>query len=346
MKKILILLFLLTMMGITASASGIVAPEIPDESQQLLPPDKSDFAAGVWTVVKNAVLQMQPQVASAVKLCLSCIGSALLLALLHHIQSSSKAIVTLAGVVMLSCLFLGGSTSLIEMGTETIWKINEYGKLFLPVMTAALAAQGGTMSAAAIYGATALFDTILSSVVSSVLIPAVYIYLVLATLNAATGDDILKKLKDLLKWGMTWLLKLLLYLFTGYITISGIISGTADQTAIKATKLTISSMVPIVGGILSDASEAVLVGAGVVKNSVGVYGLLAMIAITIIPFLSIGVYYLLLKVTSAVCAVFAPKPISALLEDFSGALGMVLGMTGAVCLIQMISVVCFLRGMS
>lgn len=346
MKKILILLFLLTMMGITASASGIVAPEIPDESQQLLPPDKSDFAAGVWTVVKNAVLQMQPQVASAVKLCLSCIGSALLLALLHHLQSSSKAIVTLAGVVMLSCLFLGGSTSLIEMGTETIWKINEYGKLFLPVMTAALAAQGGTMSAAAIYGATALFDTILSSVVSSVLIPAVYIYLVLATLNAATGDDILKKLKDLLKWGMTWLLKLLLYLFTGYITISGIISGTADQTAIKATKLTISSMVPIVGGILSDASEAVLVGAGVVKNSVGVYGLLAMIAITIIPFLSIGVYYLLLKVTSAVCAVFAPKPISALLEDFSGALGMVLGMTGAVCLIQMISVVCFLRGMS
>ena len=346
MKKSLILVFILVSMMISASASAIVAPEIPDESRQLLPEDQNDFAANVWSIVKKAILLTQPEVASAIKLCLSFVGSSLFLALLQNMHSSSKTLVVLTGVLMFSCLFLGKSNSLIEMGTQTIWKITEYGKLLLPVMTAALAAQGGTISAAAIYGATAVFDTILSSILSAVIIPAVYIYLILASLNAATGDVLLKKLKDLLKWAITWFLKLVLYVFTGYITISGIISGTADQTAIKATKLTISGMVPVVGGILSDASEAVLVGAGVVKNSVGVYGLLAILAITIVPFLSIGLYYLLLKLTAAVCSVFAPNPISGLMGDFSSALGLVLGMTGAVCLIQIISVACFMKGMA
>ena len=346
MRKMMIVILLLFSMSISASASAIVAPEIPDDVQQLLPNEQNDLAYGLWSLVRKAVLLTQPQVASVLKLCLSFVGCILFFALISNFYNSSHTLVTLAGVLAVSAIFLSGSNPLVELATETIWKISEYGKLLLPVMTAALAAQGGTIGAAAIYGATALFDTVLSSIVSAVLIPAIYIYIVLAILNAATADEILKKLKDLVKWVMTWFMKIILYIFTGYITVSGIISGTADQTAIKAAKLTISGMIPVVGGILSDASEAVLVGAGVVKNSVGIYGLLALIAITIVPFLTIGLYYLFTKITASLCAVFAPKPVSNLIEDFSGALGLLLGMTGAVCLIQLISVASFLKGMA
>ena len=173
-----------------------------------------------------------------------------------------------------------------------------------------------------------------------------YIYLVLAIVSAALEDDFLKKMRDLLKKVMTWCLKILLYVFTGYISVTGVISGAADQTAIKAAKLTISGMVPVVGGILSDASETVLISAGLVKNATGIYGFLAIVAVAIVPFLTIGINYLLLQVTSAICTVFSSKSISNLLSDFAGAMGLVLGMTGAVCLIQLISVVCFLKGMS
>ena len=346
MKKLIIPLILLLVMAIPAASAGIVAPEIPDDVQELLPEEENDFASGLWSLVRNAFLQTQPEVAAALKLCLTMIASLLFLAILQNFTSSGHALVALVGVLAVAAIFLGGSNSLIALGTETVWKISEYGKLLLPVMTAALAAQGGTVSAAAIYGATALFDTFLSSLVSAALIHAVYIYIILSILNAATGDELLKKLKDMMKWAMTWAMKIILYIFTGYISITGIISGTADQTAVKAAKLTISGMVPVVGGILSDASEAVLVGAGVVKNSVGLYGLFAILAITIVPFLTIGLYYLLLKLTAAISAVFAPKSICNLLEDFSGALGLVLGMTGAVCLIQLISVACFLKGMT
>ena len=346
MKKILYIGIVLLALVFPVSASGIVAPAVPDDVEQLLPSEQDSFGDGLWYVIKEAVYQMQPQVASCMKLCAGLIGSVLIFALLRNFEGKSKTVVELAGVLAVACLLIGSTNSMIEMGTQTVWQISQYGKLLLPVMTAALAAQGGTVSAASLYGATALFDTILCSLVSSVLVPMVYIFLVLSIVNAATEDGLLKRIRDMVKMVMTWCLKIILYVFTGYISITGIISGTADQTAVKAAKLTISGMVPVVGGILSDASETILISAGVVKNTVGIYGLLAVIAVTIIPFLTIGAYYLMLKLTSAICTMFAPKTVAGLMDDFSAAMGLLLGMTGSVCLIQLISVVCFLKGMT
>ena len=97
-------------------------------------------------------------------------------------------------------------------------------------------------------------------------------------------------------------------------------------------------------GILSDASEAVLVSAGLVRNSVGIYGCLAVCAMVLGPFLQIGIHYLLLKTTGAFCQVIGGGREAGLIEDFSTAMGLLLAMTGAMGLMLLISVVCFLRG--
>lgn len=76
---------------------------------------------------------------------------------------------------------------------------------------------------------------------------------------------------------VSWSLKTILTVFTTYMTVTGVVSGTTDAAALKATKVTISSVVPVVGGILSDASEAVLVSAGLMKNAAGIYGILAVL---------------------------------------------------------------------
>ena len=144
---------------------------------------------------------------------------------------------------------------------------------------------------------------------------------------------------------MTWGLKITLYLFTGYIGLTGVISGSTDAAALKATKITISSMVPVVGGILADASEAVLVSAELMKNAAGIYGILAIIAIFIAPFFEIGMQYLILKATAAVTKVFGVKYLSDLIGDFSSTMGLLLAMTGAVCLMLLISTICFMRSM-
>ena len=168
--------------------------------------------------------------------------------------------------------------------------------------------------------------------------------LALAAGNSATGEELLKRLRDMVKNGISWCLKTILMVFTTYMGITGVISGTTDAVTLKATKVTISSVVPVVGGILSDASEAVLVSAGLVKNAAGIYGILAVLAVFLHPFLQIGVHYLILKATAAVCGVFGTRRMTELIGDFSGALGLLLAMTGSACLLLLISTVCFLKG--
>ncbi len=344
MKKLLILLILISCFAMPAYGAEITAPPAPDGAQELMPVEQESFAQDLWTVIKGGLRTLEPEIARCCKVCLALFAGVLLTSLVSSFPGSTRAVTELAGSIVASCLLIGSAGTLIQAASETVQQISDYGKLLLPAMTAAMAAQGGVTTSAALYTGTAIFDALLTALISSILVPIVYIFIALSVAKSALGDGVLKKLQEFVKWLAGWSLKLILYVFTGYITITGVVSGTTDQAALRATKLTISGMVPVVGGILSDASEAVLVSASVVKNSVGVYGLLAVIAIAMGPFLRIGLQYLLLKLTAAVCGIFASKQTAELINDFSQAMGLLLAMTGTTCLLMLISIVCFLKG--
>ena len=345
MKRLLMLLILAMLLTVPVSAIEFTAPSAPSDVQELMPAETESFAEGLWTVFKSAVVKFAPDLTAAAGSCLALTAVVLLASLLNAMPGSSKKVIRFVTTLALSTILLGQANAMINLCAKTVREISDYGKLLLPVMTAALAAQGGTTGATALYAGTALFDTVLSSIISNLLVPMVYVFLALAAANSATGEDLLKKLRDFVKWLMTWSLKTILYIFTGYMSITGVITGTADAAAVKAAKLTISGVVPVVGGILSDASEAVIVSAGVMKNAVGIYGLLAVAAIWMTPFLQIGAQFLLLKLSAVLCGVFGVKEASDLIEDFSSAMGLLLGMTGTVSFLMLISTICFMKGM-
>ena len=344
MRRILLLICLLTSLVIPVKAMEYTAPEAPDSALELMPAEKESFSQGLWQVILAASRQLQPKFTQACKACVALVAIVLLVSLLRGISEKPGKPLELVAALGIAGVLLGRSDILIHLGTETIESLSQYGKLLMPVLTAALAVQGGGTTSAALYAGTVIFDTFLTSLVVKLLIPMVYGFLALAVANTMTSEGILGKFRDLTKWLMTWVLKIVLYIFTGYMAITGVVSGTADAMAMKAAKLTISGMVPVVGGILSDASEAVIVGAGVMKSAVGVYGLLAVIAIWISPFLEIGIQYLLLKLTAALCATFGIKKASELIDDFSTAMGFVLAMTATVCFLLLVSTVCFMKG--
>lgn len=344
MKRIIPIILFVFFVATPVSAMEFTAPEVPEEAQEYVPEDTESFGEGVWYVIKSAVSALQPSIAEASRVCLSLIAVIILVSLLQNFSGSTKPIVELVGTLTISVLLIEPTNSLIQLGARTVVELSEYGKMLLPVMTAAMAAQGWTTSSASLYTGTVFFDSVLSSAISKLIIPMLYVYLCLCVANSTIGEEILKKLRDFVKWALTWCLKIVLYIFIGYIGISGVVSGTTDAAAVKAAKLAISGSVPVVGSIISDASEAVLVSAGVMKNSVGISGLLVIIALWIGPFLRIGVQYLLLKITAAVCGVFGTSRSAGLIQDFSDAMGLVLAMIGTVCLLLLISTVCFMKG--
>lgn len=345
MRKLAILLLFVLLMAVPVSAMDFTAPPAPEDVQELMPAQTDSFAEGLWSIIKSAIAKLAPDLAAAAGICTALIAVVIFASLLNAMPGGSKRVIHFVSTLALSGILLGQAGTMINLCAATVQQISDYTKLLLPVMTAALAAQGGAAGATALYAGTAAFDAVLSALIGKLLVPMAYIFLALGVALSATGEELLKKLRDFVKWLMSWSLKTILYIFTGYLTITGVITGTVDATALKAAKLTISGVVPVVGGILSDASEAVLLSAGMMKNAVGIYGLLAVIAIWITPFLQMGAQFLLLKLTAALSSVFGVKEATGLIEDFSTAMGLLLAMTGAVSFLMLISTICFMKGM-
>lgn len=344
MRKCILLLLLLFLPAQQVAAAELTPPQAPESAQYAMPDNTDSFGDGLMELLQHAVSELRPDLAEAAKVSLGVLAAVMLVSVLDSFSGSVKRTASLVGAAAIVGVLLMSTDSLIRLGAQTVQEMSEYGKLLLPVMTAAMAAQGGITASAALYTGTAVFDTVLSGLISGLLVPLVYLFLALAAGNAATGEGTLRKMMDFVKWLVSWSLKTMLTVFTTYMSITGVVSGTTDAAALKATKVTISSVVPVVGSILSDASEAVLVSAGVMKNAAGIYGILAVLAVFLDPFLKIGAHYLMLKLTAAISGVFGSKQMSELVGDFSTAMGLLLAMTGAVCLLLLISTVCFMKG--
>ena len=248
-------------------------------------------------------------------------------------------LVSMVGAMAVAAVAVTDAHSLIGMGREALENMESFSKLLLPVVTAAAAASGTPGSAAARQLATMLFSDVLITVITSLLLPLLYLYMAACVAHTAVGNEGLKRVAGTIKWVVTSVLSAILILFVGYLTVSGAIAGTADAAAVKAAKFTMSSMVPVVGGILSDAAETVLASAGILKNAAGVFGMLVVLGMCVVPFLQLGIHYLVYKLTAALSATISGGRVAGLIDQIGGAFGLVLGMTGACALLLLISMV-------
>ncbi|MEG1857441.1 MAG: stage III sporulation protein AE [Pseudoflavonifractor sp.] len=257
----------------------------------------------------------------------------------------SLDVVALAGALAVTAVAVSDVNSLIGLGRKALDNMELFSKVLLPTVTAAAAAGGSPGGAVARQLATMLFTDVLMTLISRLLLPLVYAYIAASTAYAALGNEGLKRIGGMLKWLVTSILTAVLLVFVSYLTVTGVVAGTADAVTIKAAKFTVSSVVPVVGGILADAAETVLAGAGILRNAVGVFGMLTVLGICLAPFLQLGIHYITYKIASALTATVSAGRVSGLIDSIGGAFGLVLGMTGAsallllICLVSAISVV-------
>lgn len=346
MRRVLLGCVLFAILIVPVNAAEFTAPTVPKSGEAFFPYEQEDFSAGLWSIITEAMASFMPSFFDAAQSGARIIAMVLLFVVVKNMCGGSVKVVELATTIAIAGLLLEPSNMMIRMGAETIKELHEYSKLLMPVLTTAMAAQGGITTSSALYMGTMALDTFLSSVVNTLLVPMVYVYLCISTASCAIGEEMLKRLNGTIKSAMTWLLKTVLYVFTGFMGITGVVSGSADAAALKATKLTISGAVPVVGSILSDASEAILVGTGIMKSTIGVYGVLAILAIWIGPFVKIGAQYILMKGVCALTEMLNAKQAGELMNHFSSAMGLLLAMTSTVCLLLLISVICFMKGIN
>ena len=164
MKKLLIPIFWLLILLIPVRAMEFSAPIAPDRAQTYMPQETESFGEGLWYVIKTAISELQPSIAETSAICLSLIVVNILVSVLQNFSGSGKLTVEIAGILLISVVLLQPANALLQLGIETIEDLSAYGKLLLPVMTAAVAAQGGATTSAALYTGTVFFNSVLTIV--------------------------------------------------------------------------------------------------------------------------------------------------------------------------------------
>ena len=222
--------------------------------------------------------------------------------------------VSMAGALVVTALTAGSVRGLMTLGMETIEQLDVFSK------------------------ATAFFAELLITLIRNVFMPLVYVCAAAASAEAMLPGHGLGRIGKGVSKAVTWVLTGALILFTGYLAVSGALSGSSDALTAQLTKNAISTAVPVVGGIISDAAGSVLAGALVLKNAVGAFGMLAVLAICLLPFLRLAVQHLLYKLTAFLAATVGSAPLVGLIDALGSAFGLVLGMAGCCSLLLLISI--------
>ena len=318
-------------------------PSVPEEIEGRMPESQDDFGQGIRSMLHKILPEAMTEFRQALKTGLSVFCCTLLTAIMLG-AGCSAAVAEAVGAVCISAMMLQSSGALVGLAVQTVSEVSEYSKLLFPVMAAVASARGAVTSASAISIGTSALTAFLNSFLRRMMVPAIYLFLTASVANCALGTNSLKQIRDTIRKFSAWFLKAVLTGFLTYMSITGAVAGSTDKTALKAAKAAISTVVPVFGKTLADASEALLLSADIARNSIGIYGIFAFFGICILPFARIGAHYLVLKGIAALCSIVGSKRQTALVNDFAEAMGLLLGMTGVMCALSVIGVACFLKG--
>lgn len=252
-------------------------------------------------------------------------------------------IISICACAATAAAVTGSIDSFAGQMTDTVLRLGGYGRIVFPAIYTAAAVSGAAVSAGAKYAAVVLCLNILMDVLQRLAIPMIYAFLALSLSRSIYPNPILSAAVSTVKWCTVSALTLVTTVISTYIALTGVLSSSADAVAIKGGKMIISSALPVVGGILSDAASVVLASASVIKNSAGVFAMLGVSAMCLVPFIAIGVKMLLFRLCAAVASAIEGKRLAVLLADLSSALGMMLGVLGSMAIMLFISLMAAIR---
>jgi len=320
---------------------------IPREAKELMGDisveDSPEFLHGILELAEHVIHRSDSLFSGIRKLMVRIILIVILCKLNDSIGEHNAVYVgRIAGALAMMTFCISDLSTMVGAGKKTIEQMSSFTHLLLPVMTSVTCAAGFVSGSVGIYAVTVFFSDLLLRFCSGVLLPGIYTCTGLAMADCLLGQERLKRVWNFLKWMMELGLKGVTYGFSVVISVTGILAGSADAAALKGVKSAISVMVPVVGGIISGAADTVLSGASLLKHAVGVFGMLAVIAICLLPFLKLGLSWIVFRGVSAVSAILGSN-LTGLLDAISSMMGILLGMVGSCAWIVMLACCCYVK---
>ncbi len=255
---------------------------------------------------------------------LSVLGSILAIVVIHSILKSvseslendtiSKLIYYVQYILIVTIIMMN-FLDIVQVVKDTCNNLVGFMNILIPLLISLMIYTGSIATSGILEPIILFLINFIGNMIQTIIIPIVLIFTSLIVISKISDNVQIDKLSKFLKSGVVWFFGIILTVFVGVISLEGTLSSSVDGITAKTTKAVVSSAVPVVGKILGDAVDTVL-GCGIIlKNAVGLIGVIVVVGICIMPILKLGILTMAYKLMSAICEPIADKNITSLLDQ-------------------------------
>ncbi len=245
------------------------------------------------------------------------------------------------GGVLLVPLF-----ALLDTVRQTVDQVTVFLTAYTPVYAAVLAV-GGRSAGALSYQTTLLgASQLLTWLIRGGIFPILTVSLAFGCTGAVTEGFALDRFSGVLHKAVLWTIGLFSTVFSGLLSLQQMVTAAGDSVGVKVARFSLSSFVPVVGGLLSEAYTTVMGCAGLLRTVVGGFGLVAVVLIVAPPLFSCICWSVSLHLAAAGAALFGLTAIEKLCTVAAGTVRVLIALL-AVCGLLMVvatTVVAFTAG--
>lgn len=211
--------------------------------------------------------------------------------------------------LVLIVLALNSFRVAIDYATQAISEMVQFMVALVPLVLALMASTGNVTSVAIFHPMIVFLVNISGMLISSIVFPLLFMSVILNIVSTFSVKYQLTKLAGIFRYVGMGLLASFFTIFLAVLSLEGATSAVADGVAVKTVKYIAGNFIPVVGRMFSDATETVVGASLIVKNTIGLAGVLILVLIAAFPALKIFALSFLYNLSSAVMQPLGDSPV-------------------------------------
>lgn len=219
-------------------------------------------------------------------------------------------------IVYMVLLIIAINSFSVAMGyaKAAIGSMVDFMIAMIPLLLAMLASMGNITAVAVMHPLVVFMIHSIGTMIYFVVFPLLFFSTVLHIVSTLTDKYKVTRLADLLRKIGVGLLGVSATVFLGIISIQGMTGAIVDGVTIRTAKYISGNFIPVVGKMMSDASNTVVGASLLVKNAIGMVGVVILILLCAFPAIKILTMALIYNVSSAVLQPLGSNPIVGCLQ--------------------------------
>jgi len=201
--------------------------------------------------------------------------------------------------LVLVVLAISSFTVALNTGKAAIDNMVDFMLALIPILLTILASMGALTSAALFHPVIFMIVNFIGSLMQNVIFPLIFVATVLFLVNNISDQFKVSRLAALVKNVSIGLLGFFFTIFLGVTSIYGVTASVSDGIALKTAKFASSNFVPIIGKMFADALDVVAGCSLLLKNALGLLGVVAIFFICAFPVLKIISFVVVYKLAGA-----------------------------------------------